>query len=86
VIIDTSNAQDMKALELCAVLGTMGRTPSGAYLIPSSRGSARYRVNSDECTCPAGTHDRICYHRKAVQLAEALNAASQRLSRVRVVA
>ena len=49
----------------------------GRYAIPSSRTGETYEVTVDVCGCPAyvepkaaGDEPRLCYHRKAVMIAE----------------
>lgn len=39
------------------------------FWVVSSDGERSYLVHPAGCTCPAGLHERLCYHRAAVMLA-----------------
>jgi hypothetical protein len=41
------------------------------FKIVSSDGYRRYTVTRSACTCAAGMHDRLCWHRVAVIIAKA---------------
>src|SRR6266487_896329 len=38
------------------------------YWVVSSDGSTRYLTHPNGCTCAAGLHSRLCYHRVAVSV------------------
>jgi hypothetical protein len=56
------------------LLADGGLVPSGhpgVWWVASSSGELRYLAHADACNCPAGLHDRRCYHSAAVRLIEA---------------
>jgi len=47
----------------------------GLYVARSSRGDVTYATDGLSCSCPAGAHDRRCYHVLAARMVEILTVA-----------
>jgi hypothetical protein len=60
-------AQVAKAIELIGD-GAIVRVSPATFAVVSSNGVDRYTTTSIDCTCPAGTYGRTCYHRVAAEL------------------
>jgi hypothetical protein len=61
-----------KAAELIADGGLVPTKRPGVYRTAGSKGDVTYLTHTAACTCPAGLHDRRCYHRAAVLAVEAV--------------
>ncbi len=61
--------QQAKADKLIAS-GSITLRERGLYVAVSSKGDTTYCVTEHSCSCPAGVHDRRCYHLLAVRLLE----------------
>lgn len=59
-----------------ALIASGGITPSGvdAFYVVKGAG-AIHRTDATLCTCPAGQHDRTCYHLIAARVLDAVAAA-----------
>lgn len=70
VLEASRNKAAHKAAELIEDGGLVRlRTHGGrAFRTFSSDGTARYLTTADGCNCPAGLHERLCYHRAAVAI------------------
>lgn len=64
----TSEAQVVKAVKLVAAGSVQPNESDSFYTISTQNGI--WRTDRSLCTCPAGQHGRICYHRVAVCLIE----------------
>ncbi|HZR50076.1 MAG TPA: DUF6011 domain-containing protein [Streptosporangiaceae bacterium] len=69
-------AQRGKAAELIADGGLVPTSRPGVYRASSSSGDVTYLVHSAMCTCPAGMHERPCYHVAAVRVLNAVRKAA----------
>ena len=67
--------QQAKAAELIRDGGLVPTSRPGVYRTVSSRGDVTYLTHSAACNCPAGLHDRLCYH---VAAARALTATTRK--------
>lgn len=63
--------QRAKASELIADGGLVPTSRPGVYRASSSNGDVTYLVHIAVCACPAGLHERACYHRAAVAIVQA---------------
>lgn len=68
-------AQVAKAVELIETGGMVTVHHGRAYRAVSSDGQRTYLVAREACTCPAGLHGRLCYHRISVEILTAPKAA-----------
>jgi hypothetical protein len=70
VIAKHQPAQVDKAIELIGDAGILpvATVRTGVFSVVSSNGVDRYTTTLTQCTCPAGTHGRTCYHRVAAEL------------------
>ena len=68
-------AQREKAAELIADGGLVPTSRPGVYRTAGSKGDVTYLTHSAVCTCPAGLHERACYHLLAVRVVEAVATA-----------
>jgi hypothetical protein len=50
--------------------GEVSRIAPGLYAIKSSRSAERHATDGLSCSCPAGAHDRRCWHLLAARLYE----------------
>ena len=72
-----TDAQVERARDLLVRKGLTETSRPGVYKARSSRDeNVSYLVTNDGCACPAGQHDRICYHRVAAALADAWKAVA----------
>ncbi len=63
-------AKARRAIAAHALAPTDIRTARGrrVFAITSSDGTATYFATKGACTCPAGEHEKLCYHRLAIAL------------------
>jgi hypothetical protein len=57
-----------EVIGLGGVAHTSGRGAARVYAVAGSRGDTYSTSAAGECSCPAGTHGRRCYHLAAVAL------------------
>jgi hypothetical protein len=69
-VADFTAAQVDKARELLAD-GALAPVRAGIWQALSSDGVTKYMVAPTGCSCPAGTHGRLCYHVAAARIAAA---------------
>jgi hypothetical protein len=69
-----TEAQRDSARQLIADGGLVPTKRPGVYRTASSRGDVTYLTHSAVCSCPAGLHERACYHQLAVRVVEAVAA------------
>lgn len=71
-----AQAQVDKARELIADGGLIPTTRRGVFRAVSSKGDTTYLVHSATCNCPAGLHERACYHVAAARILTATGKAA----------
>jgi len=67
--------QVAKAVQLIEDGGLVPTNRPGIYRAVSSNGEVTYLVAAQACSCRAGVHDRLCYHRIGVAILEAARPA-----------
>lgn len=80
-----SPSQAQAALELIRDGGIVliRDSDSYAYRSTSTDGNGFYLTVSAACSCPAGQHERLCYHRAAVAILRASRETTRSRYRVR---
>lgn len=74
-LADFTAAQVDKARELLADGGLVPTTREGVFRSVGSDRVTVYLTHLGGCTCAAGRHDRLCYHRAGVRILEAARPA-----------
>jgi hypothetical protein len=77
-LAEMTPAQAAKAIELISDGALVPMRRSGVYQVASSDGSTTYLTHTAGCSCPAGIHQRLCFHRGAVRCLEAAKASMRR--------
>lgn len=62
-LAEMTPVQAAKAIELIRDGAVVPMRRSGVYQVASSDGSVVYLVHTAGCSCKAGIHGRLCYHR-----------------------
>jgi len=75
-LADFTDRQIARARDLIADAGLVPTGRPGVYRSASSDGSVSYLSHYAGCTCPAGIHQRPCYHRAAVRILGASRKAA----------
>lgn len=70
-----AQAQVDKARELIADGGLIPTGRPGVFRAVSSKGTDTYLAHSAACNCPAGLHERLCYHVAAARILVAARTA-----------
>lgn len=65
-------ADQVAKAEAAIANGDVTEEAPGLYAVKSSRGHDRYRSDGLSCVCPAGAHDRRCWHLLAARIFEIL--------------
>jgi hypothetical protein len=68
VLQASANLAAAKAAEALTDGAVVRHPHRGVYWVVSSDGARRYLTHPCGCTCQAGLHARLCYHRVAVSI------------------
>jgi hypothetical protein len=79
----TFNAEQQAKADAAIRSGEVKVEAPGLYSVPSSRGDgSRYASDGISCCCPAGAHDRQCWHLLAATTADILLTPRNSLMKV----
>lgn len=65
-------ADQVAKAEAAIANGDVTEEAPGLYAVKSSRSAEKYRSDGLSCVCPAGAHDRRCWHLLAAKIFEIL--------------